>query len=135
MSGHCELTTIATVPFPAPPVFRQTAEGTCHLTHLGKTSVHFVQIANFGTFTQQSIELTYTAANGDVLRAASAGTSRPIATGVSFSSTIIFQGGTGRFVAATGEVHVDGTANLAAATSQYTLDGWIVFDAGDAHGK
>jgi hypothetical protein len=129
ISGHCELTTLSTVPAPAPPVFRQTVEGTCQLTELGRTAVHFIQIVNFGTSTQQSVELTYTAANGDVLRAASAGTSTPSAAGVSFSSTITFLGGTGRFANATGQARANGTADLAAGTSQYTLDGWIMFDA------
>jgi hypothetical protein len=129
ISGHCELTTLSTVPAPAPPVFRQTVEGTCQLSQLGRTTVHFIQIVNFGTSTQQSVELTYTAANGDVLRAASAGTSTPSAAGVSFSSTITFIGGTGRFANATGQAHAEGTADLAAGTSEYALDGRIAFDA------
>jgi hypothetical protein len=129
------LTTLVTDPYPAPPVFRQVVTGTCHLAHLGRTTVHFVQVVNFATRTQQSLELTYTAANGDVLRAASQGTSTPNATGLSFSATITFLGGTGRFANATGQAQAAGTADLAAGTSQYTLDGWIAYDASDRSGR
>jgi hypothetical protein len=97
--------------------------------------VQFVQVVDFATRTQQSLELTYTAANGDVLRAASAGTSLPTATGVTFSATIRFLGGTGRFTDATGEVRAEGTADLVAGTSGYTLDGWIAYDAADRSGQ
>lgn len=131
MSGRCDLTVLATDAYPSPPVFRQVATGTCNLTHLGQVAVHFVQVVNFATRTQSSLELTYTAANGDVLRAASAGTSAPIPTGVSFSATIRFLGGTGRFVNATGEASAWGTADLGKGTSQYTVEGWIAYDAAD----
>lgn len=129
MSGQCDLTTLATVPYPAPPVFRQTVTGTCQLTHLGRVGVRFVQVVNFATRTQQSLELAYIAPNGDVLNAASAGTNAPIAGGVSFSATITFAGGTGRFANATGQAQAAGTANIAAGTSEYALDGWISYDA------
>lgn len=135
MSGECYLTTLATVPYPAPPVFRQDVTGTCELTHLGHVTVHFVQVVNFATRTQHSLELTYTAPNGDVLRAASAGTSLPTATGVTFLATIMFLGGTGRFMTATGQARAEGAANLVAGTSWYTLDGWLGYDAADRSGR
>jgi hypothetical protein len=135
ISGECYLRTLATVPYPAPPNFRQDVTGTCQLAHLGHTTVHFVQVVNFATRTQQSLELTYTAANGDVLRAASAGTSLPTATGVTFSATITFIGGTGRFANATGHAHAEGAADLVAGTSWYTLDGWIAYDAAQQGGR
>ncbi|MEP6494251.1 MAG: hypothetical protein ABJF01_16330 [bacterium] len=125
ISGHCELTTLSTTPAPAPPVFRQVAAGTCTLSHLGRSTVDFIQLVNLGANTQQSETLTYTAANGDVLEASGVGTSTPTATGVNFSSTITFIGGTGRFVNATGQAHVEGAANLVAGTSRYTLHGSI----------
>ena len=131
MSGECYLTTLATVPYPAPPVFRQDVTGTCELTHLGHVTVQFVQVVNFATRTQQSLELTYTAANGDVLRAASAGTNLPTATGVTFSAAITFLGGTGRFTNATGQARAEGAANIVAGTSWYMLDGWLGYDAAD----
>ena len=127
ISGQCQLKTLSTTPAPAPPVFRQVAVGTCTLSHLGRSTVDFIQIVNFGARTQRSQKLTYTAANGDVLEASSVGTSTPTPTGVSFSSTITFNGGTGRFVNATGQAHADGTANVVAGTSRYTLDGSILY--------
>lgn len=134
ISGRCELTTLATTPSPAPPAFQQLAVGTCDLAHLGRATVHFTQVVNFATGTQHSLELTYTAADGDTLRAASTGTSVVSAGGVRFSATITFLGGTGRFVHATGQAHADGTASLTANTSEYTLDGNIAYDAADRSG-
>lgn len=133
ISGHCELKTLSTTPAPVPPVFRQVAVGTCTLSHLGRSAVDFIQIVNFGARTQRSQKLTYTAANGDVLEASSAGTSTPTPTGVSFSATITFLGGTGRFVHATGQAHADGTANPVDGTSSYALNGSISY--GDASGN
>ena len=129
IQGRCALTILSTTPYPAPPVFRQVAEGTCELSHLGRTTVHFIQLVNFGNGTQHSLALSYTAANGDVLQAASVGISVPNATGVSFTSTSTFLGGTGRFANATGSARAEGSANLAKGTSQYTLDGSISYDA------
>jgi hypothetical protein len=129
IQGRCALTVLSTTPYPAPPVFRQVAEGTCELAHLGRTTVHFIQVVNFGNGTQQSLALSYAAANGDVLQAASVGTSVPNATGVSFTSTITFVGGTGRFMNATGSARAEGSANLVSGTSQYLLDGSISYNA------
>jgi hypothetical protein len=129
IKGHCALTILSTTPYPAPPVFRQVSEGTCELAPLGRTTVRFIQVVNFGNGTQHSLSLSYRAANGDVLEAASVGTSVPTPTGVDFTATITFIGGTGRFASATGSAHADGSANLASATSRYTLDGWISYDA------
>lgn len=132
ISGTCALTVLATIPYPAPPVFKQVATGSCTLSHLGKTTVHFVQLVDFGTQTQHSLELTYTAANGDVLRATSAGTSAPIAGGVRFSAVISFAGGTGRFANASGSADATGTADLVTGTSQYQLAGWITPNGANA---
>ena len=129
IKGRCSLSIVSTTPYPAPPVFRQVSEGTCELSQLGRTKVHFIQVVNFGNGTQHSLSLSYRAANGDVLQAASAGTSVPTPTGVDFSATITFLGGTGRFASATGSAHANGSANLASATSWYSLDGSISYDA------
>jgi hypothetical protein len=93
--------------------------------------VSFVQIVNFATGTQHSLELTYTAANGDELHAESTGTSFAEAGTVHFDATIIFVGGTGRFSDASGRTHAVGAANLAAGTSHYALDGWIAYNASE----
>ena len=135
ISGRCALRTVATVPYPAPPVFRQTATGECQLSHLGRVEIDFVQVVNFAARTQQSLELSYTAANGDMLYAASAGTNTPTATGADFSGVITFAGGTGRFANARGQAQAIGAANIAAGSSEYALDGWIAYDAADGAGK
>ena len=129
IKGNCSLKIVSTTPYPAPPVFRQVSEGTCELSPIGRTTVRFIQVVNFGNGTQHSLSLSYRAANGDLLQAASVGTSVPTPTGVNFSATITFVGGTGRFASATGSAHADGSANLASATSWYRLDGSISYDA------
>ena len=78
-----------------------TGQGTCELTHLGRSAYAVDQIVDpaQGAITGTG---TFTAANGDELRAAF---SSPFATGTSldaFQSTLTFTGGTGRFVGAAG---------------------------------
>ena len=77
-------------------------------------------------------ERTLTAANGDVLRMVSVGTSTPRGPGlVGFVATHTFVGGTGRFANATGQARGEGIANLVTRTTVATLDGWIAYDASD----
>jgi hypothetical protein len=129
ISGRCELT-VGPLPS-APPIIRQTDTGTCQLSHLGRTSFAGVLELNVATGTQRG-ERTLTAANGDVLRLVSVGTSTPSGPGlVSFVATFTFVGGTGRFANATGEGRAEGTANLATHTTVLTLDGWIAYDSSD----
>ena len=129
-SGHCE-TTFNPPPFPLPAVHRQIDVGTCQLAHLGRAALHGVQDISFATGTQSG-ERTFTAANGDELRAVHSGTSRPGQPGqVEFSATLTFVGGTGRFANATGEVRASGTATLATRSASATFDGWIAYDASD----
>jgi hypothetical protein len=134
LSGRC-VTTFAPIPRPLPAVYRQVATGTCHLAHLGRTTLLLVQDINFAAGTQTSVTVTYTAANGDILRAVNTGTSTRIGTGVAFSATVTFVGGTGRFAHATGEARAVGTADFVANTSDYTLDGWLAYDAADRSGS
>jgi hypothetical protein len=129
ISGRCELT-IGPLPS-APPIIRQTDTGTCQLSHLGRTSFEGVLEVNLATGAQRG-ERTLTAANGDVLRVVSVGTSAPSGPGlVSFVFVATFTGGTGRFANATGQARGEGTANLATRTTVLTLDGWIAYDASD----
>ena len=128
--GQCT-TTFAPIPRPLPAVYRQVATGTCQLSHLGRTTLRLVQDVNFAAGTQTSVEVTYTAANGDVLRAANVGTSERSGSGVRFRGDVRFVGGTGRFVNATGQARIVGTADFVANTSAYTLDGRIAYDAAD----
>lgn len=129
LSGRCE-TRFDPPPFPPPPVLRQVDTGTCQLSHLGRTTIHSVQDIDLATGSQVSVELTFTAANGDVLRATNVGTSAPSGPGVRFQGTTTFIGGTGRFANATGEAHVEGTANFLTNTAAFTVvDGWIAYHA------
>lgn len=126
IAGRCH-TTFAPIPFPPPPIYRQTATGTCEISHLGRTALLLIQDINFAARSQRSVVVTYTAANGDVLNAMNEGTSVRNATGVSFSATVTFTGGTGRFANATGQAHAYGTADFRANTSDYELEGTIAY--------
>ena len=128
ISGACE-TAFVPPTFPPPPVIRQVDQGICHLSHLGRTALYSVQDIDLATGTQTSIELTYTAANGDILRAVNTGTNVPNGPGVRFSATTTFVGGTGRFANATGQARIEGTASFLTNTASYTVDGWIVYEA------
>ena len=131
ISGEC---TTAFVPpaFPPPLTFQQVDIGTCQLSHLGRSAVYTVQDIDLVAGTQTSVTDTYTASNGDILRAVNIGTNTPNGPGVRFSATTTFVGGTGRFAHATGEAHLEGTASFLTNTATYTLDGWISYDASDA---
>jgi hypothetical protein len=132
LTGQCE-TSFTPPPVPLPPVLRQVDTGTCQLSHLGRATIRSVQDIQFATGTQVSVELTYTAANGDVLRATNVGTSAPSGPGVRFQGTTIFVGGTGRFVNATGEARIAGTANFLTNTATFAIvDGWIAYGASDS---
>jgi len=129
LTGRCE-TSFDPPPFPLPPVLRQVDRGTCQLSHLGRATIYSVQDIQFATGTQLSVELTFTAANGDVLRATNVGTSAPGGSGVVFQGITTLVGGTGRFANATGEARIAGTANFATNTAEFTIvDGWITYDA------
>lgn len=126
LTGRCE-TTFDPPTFPPPPSFTQTDTGTCRLAHLGRAAFHSVKDINFATGTQTTTEATFTAANGDVLRAVGSGTSAPAGPGqIGFSATLTFTGGTGRFAEATGEAHVEGVAQLSTSTATMEIvGGWI----------
>ena len=134
IKGHCELT-FNPPPLPLPPVHRQIDTGTCWFSHLGRTALYGVQDINFAAGTQSG-ERTFTAANGDLLRAVHAGRSAPSGPGlVSFVTTLTFVGGTGRFANATGQMTGEGTANLITRTTSVTNEGWIAYDASDRSGR
>lgn len=129
-AGTCELT-FTPPPFPPPPVFQSTDVGSCQLSELGRTAFFGVQQINFAAGTQSG-QRTFTAANGDVLRAVHVGTSTPIGPGlISFQATLTFVGGTGRFASATGQARGWGVANLATRTSVATFEGSLSYDASD----
>ena len=126
ISGTCT-TAFAPPTLPPPPVIRQVDIGLCQLSHLGRTTIYSIQDIDIAAGTQTSIEYTYTAANGDLLRAVNVGTNVPNGPGVRFSATTTFVGGTGRFANATGQASVEGTASFLTNTASYTVDGWIAY--------
>jgi hypothetical protein len=100
ISGSCEMT-FDPPPLPPPPVFTQTDTGTCQLAHLGRAAFRSVKQIDVVTGTQTILDATFTAPNGDVLRATGSGTSAPVGPGrFAFTSTLTFAGGSGRFSAA-----------------------------------
>jgi len=127
LSGSCD-TAFDPPPLPPPPVLRQVDVGTCQMTHLGRVAMRAVQDINLVSGTQTSVDVTFTAPNGDILRAASAGTSVPNGPGVAFSAVMTFAGGTGRFARATGRARLDGAASFVTNTASFTFaDGWIAY--------
>jgi hypothetical protein len=135
LAGRCE-TSFAAPPYPLPPVLRQVDVGTCQLSHLGRAAMYLAQDIHFAMGTQVSVEFTFTAPNGDVLRATNVGTSAPSGPGVRFQGTTTFVGGTGRFANATGEARLDGTANFLTNTATLAVvDGWIAYDASETGQK
>ena len=127
LAGSCE-TAFDPLPLPPPPVVRQVDTGTCRLAHLGRASFHAIQNIDLATGAQTSVEITFTAANGDVLRASSAGTSVPNGAGVAFTAVMTLSGGTGRFASATGSARIEGSASFVTNTASFTLtDGWLAY--------
>jgi hypothetical protein len=127
-SGRCELT-FTPAPFPPPPTFVSTDDGTCLFSELGKTAFQGVQTINFAAGTQSG-QRTFTAANGDVLRIEHAGTSTPAGPGlIAFQATARVVGGTGRFENAAGQMRAWGVANLVTHTSVANFEGEISYAA------
>ena len=130
ISGTCTTSFIPPT-FPPPPVIRQVDEGICQISHLGRTAIYAVQDIDIVAGTQTSVEFTYTAANGDVLRVQNVGTNVPNGSGVRFVGTTTFVGGTGRFAGASGQARVEGAASFITNTASYTIDGWITYASSD----
>lgn len=130
VAGSCETTPIAP-PIVTFPILRQEDTGVCHLSHLGRTELHASRVVNLATGTQVA-EISFTAANGDVLRATAFGTSDPPGpTSFSFTGTTTIVSGTGRFANATGELQAQGVVSLATANASIAYEGWIAYDASD----
>jgi hypothetical protein len=110
-AGRCEVTVTETAL--SNDRVQLTGQGTCELTHLGRSAYAVDQIADPG---QGAITgtATFTAANGDELRATLTGPLVAEASLDAFQSTVTFTGGTGRFLAATGSANLtreSGNAN------------------------
>jgi hypothetical protein len=125
IKGRCE-STYAEPPVFAFPFLRQVSVGTCQFTHLGRTGQHTVQELNVVTGIAVS-EITFTAANGDLLYATSIGTGTPAGPITTFAGVSTITGGTGRFTTATGVMDVAGTVNTVTGDASITYDGWIAY--------
>lgn len=120
ITGKCR-TSFAPPPFPLPPVIQQTDVGTCRLAHLGHADFHAQQVISFAAGTAVSNDMRFTAANGDVLMATSAGTFAPFGPGVRITALITFAGGTGRFANASGELQITGQADFSTNTTTFEV--------------
>lgn len=124
IKAECQ-TTFNAPTLPPPAIHRQVDIGTCHFTPFGPMTVAGVQEINLAAGTQSG-ERTFTARNGDVLRAVHVGTSAPGAPGtVDFSATLTFVGGTGRFAGISGEARAGGTAVISTTSASFELEGWL----------
>jgi hypothetical protein len=109
-----------------PPLANVFIVATGNATHLGHFQVEIPHLVSFATATGEGT-YTFTAANGDLLRAHF--------TGVADTSTPIFiivehaviTGGTGRFADATGSFTVRRSYDVAAGTTTGSIEGTIDF--------
>lgn len=133
LSGACE-TTFDPPTFLRPPaVFSQTDVGTCQLSHLGKSTFYSLKEIDFAAGTQKTTDATFTAANGDILRATGEGVSSPAGPGkINFNATLTFESGTGRFTNASGYVKIEGQADINLRQASLILtEGRIEYHASD----
>lgn len=107
------------------PILLLHITGDCTLQHLGRATLDMTQTVNLitGAIANNS---TYTAANGDVLRAPFTGVATFNPDGsVGFAGSEVYRGGTGRFSNASGSSALSGTASL--PTGEYTTSGSIAY--------
>ena len=111
----------------SPGVIAQIDSGECQALHLGASTLISDKVINLVAGTQ-TLQLTFTAANGDVLRGTGTGTNAMVAPGVvQFTADVTFTGGTGRFANAAGRATIKGQANLAEARSAMVMEGFILY--------
>ena len=126
LSGAC-VSTFDPPPLPLPASIEQVDNGICQLSHLGKAIFYQHHVISFATGVSTSDDTYFIAANGDTLRATSTGTFVPSGPGVRITGLMTFNGGSGRFANATGEVHVDGQADFGTNSTTFTLEGWLSY--------
>jgi hypothetical protein len=125
-NASCEMVIQPPTPV-GPGLLHQIDAGICQANHLGRAHLTSDKIINVVDGTQ-TLDATFVAANGDELHGTGTGTSTPSGPGlIAFTSTLTFDGGTGRFANATGEISITGEANLIAGTSSMTATGSIGF--------
>jgi hypothetical protein len=122
--GRCEMEAQPAEPV-SPGVISQLDVGTCHISHLGMSTMTSDKLINLAAGTQTA-DVVFTAANGDMLYASGNGTNTMTAPGqVAFRVELTLAGGTGRFSDATGLVVSEGVAILAEAKAYLTMAGTI----------
>ena len=133
IKGSCDAAVVSVQPLSATTA-REVVAGPCLISHLGKTTIYLRQIIDFTTLIGTSEEVTFTAANGDVLRATAITRGTPTGpTSFSLAGTFIFIGGTGRFANATGRAEFVGSADFATGRALLTMRGRITYDANDGN--
>jgi hypothetical protein len=130
LRGRCATTFTFTSP-PGLPAQQLHIDGECVFAPIGPLTLSADQTVVFNPDGSSTITntATYTARNGDQLRASFLGTgSQPDEMGnVCFEGTETYSGGTGRFTDATGSATVDGCASLPRQRGFFTVDGTIRF--------
>lgn len=121
-SGRCEVQVTST---PLSSRIALTGRGVCQLTHLGNSQYVIAVTADpvQGTLTGSA---TFTAANGDELRATVAGPFAAGANPTTWQATATFSGGTGRFAEATGSAELSRGAGRGTTVDIYS--GIVRFD-------
>jgi hypothetical protein len=109
-----------------PPLANVFIDAVGNATHLGRFHVEIPHLVSFATATGEGT-YTFTAANGDVLRAHFTGvadTSGPIFFIVEHAT---ITGGTGRFADATGSFTVERAYDVAAGTTTGSIEGTVAY--------
>ena len=113
---------------PVPPYLVGLTTGTGTASHLGAVTLVSSDCITPGlnTFTFSNGHLTFTAANGDELRAAYNGSLQPFPGAPPFSlysisGTVTFASGTGRFTSASGSGYLQGTENIQTGQGQFNV--------------
>jgi hypothetical protein len=103
--------------------------GTCHLSHLGLTTMVGVELLGVTL----SATHTFTTANGDLLYTTTVGqaTLKPDFSGVTFSNIETVRGGTGRFANATGTATRIGSSNFSDGSGSWEIQGTLTYAASD----
>lgn len=132
--GSCS--TVVT-PISAPGVFPQELriDSDCRLTHMGHTSGQTTQYVVPAGPPGATIPLlitnttVYRAANGDQLQMSFIGSGQldPVTGEVTFVGTETYQGGTGRFVNATGSATAQGRASVFTNLGSFSTKGRIAY--------
>ena len=121
--GDCDLVSRGLI-FTGPTTATQIVDGTCNLTHLGRSTVLITDNIDFTVLSYSSVTI-FTAANGDELHTTLNGFATPSSTGLTLAGTMLVTGGTGRFVNARGSAAHSGVVIAFTATSH--LEGRLIY--------